>query len=142
MVTGIVATAVVVLALLVVVAFVRDQGPPPADVAVAYEEAWDRLDFEALWDLSGAELHDSLGRKEYIAAKRVAYAREQRQLRGLARSMTVEEVAVGQGHARVRTHVELREGDAARNEVLLAQRGGRWVVVSYRLQPDLPALGS
>src|SRR5437763_5918519 len=46
---------VVVFGLLVFmwVSVAREPGPAPADVALAYERAWDELDFDLLYDLSG-----------------------------------------------------------------------------------------
>jgi F420-dependent oxidoreductase-like protein len=49
MITAIIAALVIALALALVVAVARDQGPPVDDVALAYELAWDRLDFDSLW---------------------------------------------------------------------------------------------
>src|SRR6476661_305363 len=49
-------------------------GPGPSDVAIAYERAWNDLDFNLLYDLSGAELRDGLRRDQFVATKRAAYA--------------------------------------------------------------------
>src|SRR3954464_4693082 len=62
-------------------ALAHERGPNAADVAVAYEIAWDHLDFSMLYDLSGAELRALWGAERrggrrgepFIAAKRVAY---------------------------------------------------------------------
>ena len=60
----------IILVLLVVmwVAFAKEPGPGPADVAIAYEGAWDQLDFRLLYDLSGDELRDGLRREQFVAA--------------------------------------------------------------------------
>jgi hypothetical protein len=137
MITAIVGVAVLVLVVALVIAVARDPGPAPADVALAYEGAWDRLDFEALWDLSGDELRDGLGRRDFVAAKRAAYA-GQPDLGDLARDVVVEAANEGRAIAAVRTRVELRAGGAAHNEIDLAQRAGRWVVVGYDLHTDSP----
>jgi hypothetical protein len=134
MVTALVAIAVLALVLALVVAVARDPGPPPADVARAYEEAWDRLDFEALWDLAGEELRDRLHRREYVQAKRAAYA-GQRGLGDLASEIAIEKVDVHDAIASVTTRIDLREGGAAHNVITLTKRAGRWVVVGYELQP-------
>ena len=134
MITAIIAFLVVAVALALVVAVARDQGPPVGDVALAYELAWDRLDFEALWSLSGAELRGGLDRKSYIAAKRAAYKR-QPGLGQLATDIGVVDTEVRRAHALAHTHVVLRDGGTVRNELQLERRGGRWVVVSYQLQP-------
>jgi hypothetical protein len=138
MTTAIVGVAVLALLVAFVVAVARDPGPPPDDVAVAYEEAWDRLDFDALWTLSGDELRDGLHRKDYIAAKRDAY-RDQAGLGGLSAAVTVERFEAGTDVAVVETRVALHDGSAAHNEVQLTQRAGRWVVVAYRLLRSDPS---
>lgn len=132
MISGIIAIVVLVLIVAFVVAVARDPGSPPDDVAVAYEEAWDRLDFEALWTLSGDELRDGMGRRDFVAAKRAAYER-QPDLGRLAARVAVEGVDAGRHAAVVHTRVDVRDGGVARNEVHLEHRAGRWVVVGYRL---------
>lgn len=132
MLTAVVGVAIFVLIVALVIAVARDPGPPPDDVAVAYERAWDGLDFDALWSLSGDELRDGMGHKAFIAAKRAAYV-GQADLGGLAASVTVEHLETGDHVAVVHTVVTLRDGGTARNELGLEQRAGRWVVVSYRL---------
>jgi hypothetical protein len=126
--------ALVVLALIVglVIAVARDPGPAADDVAVAYEDAWDRLDFEALWTLSGDELRDGMGRRDFVAAKQAAYQR-QPELGNLAARVAVEHLDAGRHAAVVRTRVDERGGGIAHNELQLAHRGGRWVVVAYHL---------
>ena len=132
MATAAVGIAVFALIVALVIAVARDPGPPPDDVAIAYEHAWDGLDFDALWSLSGDELRDGMGRKAFIEAKRAAYAGKP-DLGGLADAMSVERFETGHQVAVVVTRVELRNGGAAHNELELEQRAGRWVVVSYRL---------
>lgn len=132
MVTAVVGVAIFVLIIALVIAVARDPGPPPDDVAVAYERAWDHLDFDALWAMSGDELRDGMGHRPFIEAKRAAYA-GQADLGGLADSVSVERFETGHQVAVVHTLVALRKGGAAHNEMQLEQRGGRWVVVSYRL---------
>ncbi len=137
MITAIVAVLVIALVIALVVMVAVDPGPPPADVALAYEHAWDSLDFASLWALSGDELRDGLGRNEFVAAKTAAYA-GQRGLGRLARDVAVEEVRTGDAIAVVRTRVDLRDGGVAYNEMQLAKRATRWVVVEYRLRSDAP----
>jgi hypothetical protein len=137
MVTALVALAVFALVVALVVAFAFDPGPSPAESALAYEEAWDRLDFSALWDLSGDELRDGLDRKAFIAAKQAAYSQQQG-LGQLAREVTLEDTRSARSIAVVHTRVELRDGGTARNEVRLTKRAGRWVVVAYQLRTDAP----
>jgi len=132
MISAIIAIGVLALVIALVVAVARDPGSPADDVAVAYEEAWDRLDFEALYALSGDELRDGMGRHDFVAAKRAAY-RRQPDLGRLASSVVVEQVDAGKHAAVVRTRVDVRDGGVARNEVVLEHRAGRWVVVGYHL---------
>ena len=92
MIMAVVAVLVVGLALAVVVAIARDKGPGPGDVAVSYELAWDRLDFESLFTLAGAELRDGLDRHAFMRAKKTAYE-QQHALRGLVTRVGIDEVA-------------------------------------------------
>ena len=135
MATALVGTAVVLLAILLVVVVARDPGPAPADVAMSYEQAWDGLDFTALWDLSGDELRDGLGRAAFVEAKSAAYS-EQHGLGNLARDLAVEGSNVDRTIAVAHTRIDLRDGGAVRNTVQLTKRGGRWVVVGYELRTD------
>jgi len=130
-----IAVAVVALVLALVVAVGLEPGPSPGDVAVSYELAWDRLDFDALWAMSGEELRDGRSRHDFIDDKREAYA-GQRQLAGLARDVKLDEVLKGSELAVARTHVVLQDGSVVRNQVQLALREGTWKVIGYHLEPD------
>jgi hypothetical protein len=132
---GVVIVLVVVLCIALVVFVAKDRGPAPVDVAVSYEMAWDRLDFEVLWSLSATELRDGLDRHDFVDRKRAAYA-NQPALRELGACVTVEDHAQRGDVATVTTHVELRDGSAVRNRVVLVRRTGRWQVVAYQLAPD------
>jgi hypothetical protein len=114
-------------------AFVHEKPPPPADVAIAYERAWDHLDFSMLFDLSGAELRDGMRRDAFIAAKRAAYAREERHQLGA--TIEIDAAVNGNDTALVVTRVSTA-GSSVRNNVLLERRGGSWAVVGYNLRPD------
>jgi hypothetical protein len=127
--------AVGVIAILVGVLFLavgRENGPAPADVALAYEMAWDRLDFGTLYDLSGAELRDGSRRPGFVAAKRAAYTGVQRGR--LAAKIAVENVVESPETALVVTNVFTADG-AVRNNVLMERHAGRWYVVAYSLRP-------
>jgi hypothetical protein len=113
-------------------AFARDPGPAPADVAIAYETAWDRLDFDLLYDLSGDELRDGLRREQFVAAKRAAYTGQGHDGHLDAQVRVEESVATGQT-ALVVTKVVTPEG-SIRNNVLLEKRAPGWSVVSYSLR--------
>lgn len=134
MITGLVTVAVFVLVFSLIALFARDGGPAPADIAVSYELAWDRLDFDTLWSLSGDELRDGLDRRGFVAAKSTAYA-GRTDLGGLAERVDVEEATVGIGYALVHTRVELRSGETIHNEVVLMKRNAAWVVTGYELAP-------
>jgi len=119
-ITAIVGVAIFVLIIALVIAVARDPGPPPDDVAVAYERAWDGLDFDAVWSLSGDELRDGMARKPFIEAKRAAYV-GQADLGGLAASVAVDHLEIEDQVAIVHTVVTLRHGGTARNELALEQ---------------------
>jgi hypothetical protein len=133
-VTAIVAVLVLVVLFAVIVAIAKDPGPSPEDVAVAYEVAWDKLDFESLYTLAGRELRDGLDRHQFITAKKAAYA-AQHALGGLAERVGVDDSATAGDAAIVATRVELHDGGVVNNRVDLARRNGRWEVVGYRLAP-------
>ena len=135
MIAAIIALVVVALVLALVVAVGLESGPSPGEVAVSYELAWDRLDFDALWAMSGAELRDGRSRHDFIADKREAYA-GQRDLAGLARDVKLDEVRKGSELAAARTRVVLQDGTEVRNQVQLALREGTWKVIGYHLEPD------
>jgi hypothetical protein len=137
-IAAIVAFVVIALVLALVVVVGLELGPDPGEVAVSYELAWDRLDFDTLWSLSGIELRDGRSRHEFMADKREAYA-GQRELAGLASEVRLDEVLRGSELAAVRTRVLLRDGSAVRNQVQLALREGTWKVIGYHLEPDASA---
>ncbi len=136
MLIAVVLTVIVGLCLAVVVAVARDQGPSIEDVAMSYELAWDRLDFESLWALAGSELRDGRTRPEYVRAKRAAYA-QQPDLGGLAARVTVEDRAEVGGSAVVLTRVALHDGSVVHNRIALERRASRWQVVGYELAPPV-----
>jgi len=125
---------VLVVALILAVAFER--GPTPGDVALAYELAWDRLDFTTLWTLSSGELRDGRNRNDFVAGKRGAY-RDQPRLRAVVEHVEVEAVAKrGQRAASVLTRLDLRDEPSVRNEIRMERVHGAWRVVSYALRPE------
>lgn len=137
MVTAIVGVVIGGLLLGLILAVAHDPAPGPADVAFGYELAWDHFDFASLWTLSGDELRDGLNCKDFVAAKQNAYA-GRHGLGHLTRHIAVEAVDERGSTAVVRTRVDLHDGGVAHNETHLTQRGGRWVVVDYRLRSDTP----
>jgi hypothetical protein len=134
-ITAVVGIVVLALAITVVVVIAKDRGPGPGEVAVAYELAWDRLDFESLFTLSGTELRDGLDRRGFIAAKRSAYA-QQHQLGGLVERVGVHQVANSRDAAVAITEIELHDRAVVHNRVEMTRRNGRWQVVAYRLEPS------
>jgi hypothetical protein len=135
MIIAVVGVIVFGLCVALVVLVALDHGPPPGDVALAYEHAWDHLDFASLWVLSGDELRDGLDQDAFVTAKRAAYQRQE-SLRGLAQAVVVDAVSEGRNFAVVHTVVELRDGGHATDALQLARRAGRWLVVAYELEPD------
>jgi hypothetical protein len=134
-ITAVVGIVVLALAITVVVVIAKDRGPGPGEVAVAYELAWDRLDFESLYTLSGSELRDGLDRRGFIAAKRSAY-KQQHDLGGLVERVGVDQVANSREAAVAITAVELHDQAVVHNRVEMTRRNGRWQVVAYRLEPS------
>lgn len=115
--------------------------PDPAETVVAYEEAWDRLDFETLWRLSAAELRDGRSRQEFTADKGQRY-QARADLAGLASRVRVETLEVAGAYARAVTRVHLRNGEEFRHDVRLRRDGNRWAVVQYRIRSaDSPTMG-
>jgi hypothetical protein len=112
----------------------REPGPGPADVAIAYEHAWDHLDFDLLFDLSGDELRDGMRRDRFVAAKRNAYENADARTR-LGADVRVETSIAGHQTALVVTEVAAH-GSSVRNNVMLEKRANGWVVVGYSLRPD------
>ena len=137
MISAIVAVVIFALVITLVVIFAREPGPTPTDIAISYELAWDRLDFDALWALSGPELRDGLDKREYIAAKKRAYE-GRHELRNLADHVDIDDANVGIGYAAVRTRVTLRDGAVVRNDVVLTKRSAAWVVTGYQLVANPP----
>jgi hypothetical protein len=124
--------AIAVLVGVLFIAVAKEDGPEPADVALAYEIAWDRLDFDTLYDLSGPELRDGARRPGFISTKQSAYRGVPRGR--LAARIAVEKVVVAPDTALVVTNVSTADGDV-RNNVLMERRAGRWYVVAYSLCP-------
>ena len=138
MIFAVVIALLLLLCFAVIFAIAKDRGPNPDDVAVSYEMAWDRFDFDVLWTLSGGELRDGLDRHEFVEAKRAAYA-NQRALSELGADVTVDDSAIRGDEAVVATCVELRDGTVVHNHVQLARRTGRWQVVAYQLAAESDA---
>jgi hypothetical protein len=122
------------------VAVGREPGPAAVDVAIAYERAWDELDFNLLYDLSGPGLRDGLRRDQFIAAKRAAYARPESRV-PLGAEITVETSVAGHQTALVVTRV-VAGGSPVRNNVMLEHTANGWVVIGYSLRPDTADTGS
>src|SRR5690606_25055023 len=127
----VVSAVLVALLFFMWIAVGKEQGPSAADVAIAYERAWDELDFSLLYDLSGEELHDGMRRDRFVATKRAAYEKAGRTARMDAK-IDVENTVAGNQTALVVTRVEY-DGGAVRNNVMLEKRSNGWVVVSYSL---------
>jgi hypothetical protein len=124
----------VILALLgyLLYAIAHEKGPGAPDVAIAYERAWDELNFGLLWDLSGPELRDGLRRDQFIEAKRSAYRNAHRGR--VAEKIEIDTFVEGNQSALVVTRVTA-EGATVRNDVLMERRANGWTVVGYSLRP-------
>jgi hypothetical protein len=131
MITVLVGVVIFILVLSLVIIVAREPGPSAGDVAVSYEAAWSRLDFKTLWVLSGEELRDRMSLDDYIVAKSAAYASTP----SAQPPSTIEIVSltIEDDYAVVHTSVALTVGSQATNEIELARRRGRWLVVAYRL---------
>lgn len=125
------AATVVALAVAVLWALAVER-PDPAETALAYEEAWDRHDFDLLWRLSGPELRDGRSRDGFVAAKGELY-RERADLSRLVERVEIRAVESAGRLARIGTRLGLRDGAFFDNEMLLRREGNRWAVVGYRL---------
>lgn len=123
---------VLVVSTILVVAFARPGGPDPADIAVAYEHAWDRLDFPTLWNLSSPRMRDGRSQAQFVRDKQAAYGREPG-LQRLVRSVRPERVDVSGPVARVVTRLELADGESVMDEMLLEQVGSVWQVAEYHI---------
>src|SRR5579862_7449448 len=97
-----------ILCIFLFIAVGAEDGPDPADVALAYEMAWDRLDFDMLFDLSGTELRDGAKRPGFIETKRAAYQGVKRGR--LAARIAVENVVAAPDTALVVTNVSTETG--------------------------------
>ncbi|MGH9001077.1 MAG: hypothetical protein ACRDY7_16990 [Acidimicrobiia bacterium] len=115
-----------------VLAVGRRSGPDPAETAVAYEHAWDRLDFAAIWNLSSPRLRDGRSRDAFVRDKQAAY-RAEPQLARLVRTVRPTQVDVNGPVARVLTRLELADGRHVIDEVLLERISGTWCVGAYSL---------
>ncbi len=124
-----------------VVAVGKAGGPGPADTAVAYEYAWDRLDFATLWNLSGPNQRDGRTRDQFIRDKAAAYRQEAHGLAGLVRSVHPEKVDVNGPVARVLARLDLHSGESVVDEMLLERIGPAWHVTAYHISTGDPRTG-
>jgi hypothetical protein len=123
---------VLALGVALLVGIARGGSPPPGEVAVAYELAWDRFEFDVVWDLSGPLMRDGRTRAEFAADKGAAYAAHP-ELRGLVDEVRVRHVEVDDDRARVTTALALRDGGELVDELLLRRDDGTWRVEGYHL---------
>ncbi len=130
-------TAVLVLFTALIVAVGMHGGPGPVDTAVAYEQAWDRLDFGTLWNLSSARLRDGRPRADFVRDKQQAYQSDETLTR-LVRAVRPERVEVNGPVARVFTRLDLADGETVVDEMLLERVGSTWLVTAYHLASSRP----
>jgi hypothetical protein len=124
---------VVGLAIVLVVAVAKDPGSTPTEVALAYEHAWDDLDFEVVYKLSGPELHEGVQKAQFVDAKRAAYPGGRFGHR--VAEAVPESVAAAGDSAVVVTRLSLHDGSVVHNELRLMRRSRVWEVVAYELRP-------
>jgi len=117
-----------------------EPGPSPSDLAIAYELAWDRLDFGTIWSLSDPSMRDGRNRREFVADKKTAYSHGLHPT-NLVASAKVDELAVsGEVAVAITSLTLLQTADAAsvsaaqiHNEVRMTRRMGKWEVSGYLL---------
>jgi hypothetical protein len=124
---------VVGLAIALVVAVAKDPRPTPTELALAYEHAWDALDLEAVYKLSGPELHDGLRKADFIDAKRAAYAGGR--FDHLVDETVPESAATAGDTATVVTRLTLHDGSVVHHQLRMMRRSRVWEVVAYELRP-------
>jgi hypothetical protein len=129
------------MAVWLIVAVAKAGAPSPADTAVAYEHAWDRLDFATLWNLSGPGLRDGRTRDQFVRDKVAAYEHEAQGLAGLVRAVHPEKVDVNGPVARVLARLELHSGESVVDEMLLERIGPAWHVTAYHISTGDPRTG-
>ena len=115
--------------------------PSPGDTAVAYEHAWDRLDFATLWNLSGPGLRDGRTRDQFVRDKVAAYRQGAPGLAGLVRSVHPEKVDINGPVARVLARLDLHSGESVVDEMLLERMGPAWHVTAYHISTGDPRTG-
>lgn len=126
------------LCVALVIGVAKNPGPSPAEIALGYEHAWDLGDFDVIYRMSGAELHEGLRKADYVAAKRAAYRGEVR-VHGALQEAIAEEATQQADEAVVLTRLRRADGTVVHHEVRLARRARVWEVVGYRLR-SAPAL--
>jgi hypothetical protein len=119
------------------IAIGTEPGPNAADVAIAYERAYDDHDFSLLYDLSGDEMRDGLRRERFVAAKRAALG-DHTPTKDERATISVDTTVAGHQTALVVTSVTAG-AHHVRNNVLLEKTANGWVVVGYTLRPDSEA---
>jgi len=131
-VIALVLLGLILVALVVMVA--REPGPTPEETAVAYEAAWDRLDFTSVWEMSATEMRDGRSRDEFVTAKRAVFA-DRPPLHGLVGRVSVRDVMSEGRRVNVCTSLALPGDDGqpleAGSNVTMERRDGRWQVVAY-----------
>ena len=130
-------TIIVALLFFMWISIGREPGPSAADVAIAYERAYDDHDFDLLYELSGEEMRDGMRRERFVKAKRAALGERGPATRERA-SIVVDTTVAGHQTALVVTNVTAG-AHHVRNNVMLEKGSNGWVVVKYTLRPDSEA---
>jgi hypothetical protein len=125
---------IVALLLFMWISIGREPGPSSADVAIAYERAYDDHDFDLLYELSGEEMRDGMRRERFVKAKRAALG-ENTKAKHERATISVDTTVAGNQTALVVTSVT-SGAHHVRNNVMLEKTSNGWVVVGYTLRPD------
>lgn len=127
MTTLVVVSAIALLAVALVVAVAIEPGPPPSEVAVAYELAMDRHDAQTLWNLSGSALRSDRDRRGFVAAARSSLGTERVDV---VREVVVEDEFTGTSEASVLTRVRHLDGTQVMRRTRCVKEQGGWRVQS------------
>jgi hypothetical protein len=121
--------AVVLVAMILV--FLRG-GSGPGTVAAEYQQAWDRQDWAAVWELSAPELRAGDTQANFVSLKERTRSPD---LMGVLDRVVVEREETRGDSACVVLRLYLRDAGERVREVLLRSIDGAWRVVD----PELPA---
>lgn len=109
-----------------------DDGIPPDELALGYEYAWDRLDFDAIWAMSTPELRQDRSRDRFVADKRQAI--KAGHPTGTLSHVELSPVQQQRYRVLYRSTLHLIDGSTFNNEILVVRHPGSWLVAEYHSQ--------